>query len=309
LELYNIESVWETPVKKRATLKKQRAWFGPNEFYRLPELYLMLNVSAARKRVDRSFPIMKNITLPKELLNLPPPWGKTHPERRREALDSLSYEFNEIKTALNVLERCLHSLSVLTFSISDSIPEELYELWGLSAQWLAETISTFDDFDLVKVEQFLINDEGFDSPSPELIRDVGEYWLWWVTWEIERAVLRWVQRALMKTREPILISRFLYMAEHYWKKIEPRFASSLLSASAMIAWEKVLPLFESVEQNPKASETVIETGRDYREWILDNPPKWLPDSDASEELAANENQSDDLPQSTIQPALAELAYV
>ncbi|MGB0389689.1 MAG: hypothetical protein ACPGWR_33125, partial [Ardenticatenaceae bacterium] len=184
---------------------------------------------------------MKNIILPKELLNLPPPWAMTHPQLRRQALDSLNYEKDSIKTALNVLERCLHTLSVLTFSHSDHIPEELYELWGFSAEWLAETIPTFDEFDLVKVEQFLITEEGFDSPSPELIRDVGNYWVWWVTWDIERAALYWIQRALMKNPIPILISRFINIAQRYWKKIEPRFASSLLSRSAMIGRQKALP--------------------------------------------------------------------
>jgi hypothetical protein len=250
---------------------------------------------------------MKNITLPKELLNFPQPWGKTHPERRREGIDLLSYETNSIKTALNVLERCLHTLSDLTFSISEHIPEELYELWASSAQWLALRIPTFDDFDLKKIELFLINDEGIDSPSPDMIRDVGEYWLWWVTWEIERAVLRWVQHALMKTRDLNLISDFLYIAERYWLLVEPNFASSLLSRSAMIGWQKALPLFESVEQNPKASALVIETVRDYRDLILDNPHKWLPESDAFSELLTND--SNHLPQTTTQPALAELAYV
>jgi hypothetical protein len=111
----------------------------------------------------------------------------------------------------------------------------------------------------------------------------------------------------MKTREPLLISHFLYMAENYWEKVEPDLASSLLSRSAMIGWQKALPLFESVEQNPRASEEGIETVRDYRDLILDNPHKWLPSSDAFSELLTND--SDHLPQPTTQPALAELAYV
>jgi hypothetical protein len=78
---------------------------------------------------------MKNITLPKELLNLPHPWG--------------------------------HSLSQLTFSKSNCIPEEMITYWAFSAEWLAERIPTFDEFDLAKVEQFLISDEGIDSPSPQ----------------------------------------------------------------------------------------------------------------------------------------------
>jgi hypothetical protein len=189
---------------------------------------------------------MKTITLPKELLNLPQPWGKTHPERRREALRLLNYEFQTMSEALNVLERCLHALSQLTLSDNDCIPEDLIELWSFSAGWLALRISTFDDFDLKKVEKFLINDEGIDSPSPQLIFDVAQYWIWWITWEIERVALNWVEDALMKTREPILISRFLYMVEHYWEKVDPGLASSLLSASAIIGMQKELPLFEYV---------------------------------------------------------------
>ncbi|MGB0386651.1 MAG: hypothetical protein ACPGWR_17715 [Ardenticatenaceae bacterium] len=226
---------------------------------------------------------MKKITLPKELLNLPHPWSKTQPTLRREAIRSLSYEFNSIKTALNVLERSLHTLSELTLLNMDSIPEDLIEHWEFSAEWLAETIPTFDEFDLVKVEQFLIEEEGFGSPSPNLVFSVGEYWVWWITWDIEDAALDWVEDALMKTRDLILISRFLQIASRYWQKIEPRFAQSLLGASAMIGRQKALPLLERVEQHPNASKALKETARDYREFVLDNREKWLPDSDANQE--------------------------
>lgn len=259
---------------------------------------------------------MKNITgipahstLPKQLLNLPQPWGQTHPEPRCEGIALLSYETDSIKTALNVLERCLHTLSELTFSISEHIPEELYELWASSAQWLALSIPTFDYFDLEKIEKYLINEEGIDSPSPELVRDVGEYWLWWVAWEIERVTLNWVEDALMKTRDSSLISDFLYMVELYWQRLEPDFASSVLGASAMVGWQKALPLFESVEQNPNASEEVIETVQDYRELILDNRHKWLPESDGFTQLPTNDNESDHLPQPATEPTLAESVYV
>ena len=190
---------------------------------------------------------MKEITLPKELLNLPQPWGMTHPDERRQLLGSLSYEFNSIKRALNVLERSLHALSQLTYNKSNCIPEEMYTYWDFSAQWLAERIPTLDELDLSKVEEFLICDERIDSPSPDLIFDVAEYWVWWVTWDIEDAVLYWVEDALMATREPILISRFLLIASRYWPKIEPRFAQSLLRRSAMIGWQKARPLFDSVD--------------------------------------------------------------
>jgi hypothetical protein len=70
----------------------------------------------------------------------------------------------------------------------------------------------------------------------------------------------------------------------------------------MIGWQKALPLFESVEQNTDASEEVIETVRDYRDLILDNPHKWLPDSEAFEELPTTESKHKK-PQRMTQPAL------
>jgi hypothetical protein len=225
---------------------------------------------------------MKNITLPKELLNLPQPWDMTHPQQRRQELHSLSYQKGPIKTALNVLERSLHTLSQLTFSKTNCIPEDMITYWGFTAEWLALSIPTFDEFDLNKVKQFLINEQRIDSPSPELIFDVAEYWVWWITWDIERAVLYWVENALMKTREPILSSRFLLIASRYWQKIEPRMAISLLGASAMINWQKALPLLESVEQNPKAPEVLKETAQDYRRYVLKHPEKWLPDETKEE---------------------------
>jgi hypothetical protein len=250
---------------------------------------------------------MKNIVLPKELLNLPQPWAMTHPELRRQQLGLLNYEKGSIKTALNVLERSLHSLSQLTVSKTDCIPEDMITYWAFSAEWLAERIPTFDEFNLVKVEQFLMSDEGIDSPSPELIFDVAEYWVWWVTYDIEKAALKWVEDALMKTRERILISRFLNIAKRYWQKVQPPMAQSLLSSSAIIGWQKALPLFLSVEQNLAASEAVKETARDYREFVLDYPHRWLPEPQDKEELSANERLQ--LAQRRIPPALGQLAYV
>ncbi len=247
---------------------------------------------------------MKEITLPKELLNLPQPWGMTHPDERRQQLGSLSYEFNSIKTALNVLERSLHALSQLTYNKSNGIPEEMYTYWDFSAQWLAERIPTLDELDLSKVEEFLICDERIDSPSPDLIFDVAEYWVWWVTWDIEDAVLYWVEDALMATREPILISRFLLIASRYWQKIKPRFAQSLLRRSAMIGWQKALPLFDSVEQHPNASEAIKGEVRNYRRFVLKSKEKWLPDSDV--DLEWSDKRAVFVP---TQPALGQLAVV
>ncbi len=246
---------------------------------------------------------MKEITLPKELRHLPHPWGFTQPRQRRQQVDSLSYDTQSIKTALNVLERSLHSLTQLTLSDTHCIPEDMITYWGFTAEWLALSIPTLDEFSLIKVEQFFINEQGIDSPSPELIFDVAEYWVWWVTKSIEKVALNWVEDALMATREPILISRFLLIASRYWQKIKPRLGMSLLSASAMIGWQQALPLLEVVEQSPEAPELLKETARDYREYVLDNPEKWLPESQDKEELAQSKRVV------TTQPAFGQLAMV
>ena len=247
---------------------------------------------------------MKEITLPKELLNLPQPWGMTHADERRQQLGLISYEFNSIKTALNVLERSLHALSLLTYNKNNCIPEEMITYWDFSAQWLAERIPTLDELNYSKVEEYLINDEIIDSPPSELIFDVAEYWIWWVTRDIEGAALRWVESALYKTREPILISRYLLIVSRYWQKIEPRFAQSLVGGSAMIAWQKALPLFDSVEADPNASQAVKETARNYRQFVLNNREDWLPESDV--DLDSSDKRAVFVPS---QPALAQLAAV
>lgn len=251
---------------------------------------------------------MKERILPKELLNLPQPWGETDFLHRRKQLDMLSNQANEIKTALNVLERCLDSLSRLTppKELDDAIPHSLLDSWVFTANWLADEIPTLDELRLHKIEDKL-KEYGIDSPSSTLILKLTKYWLWSVVSGIERAALYWIEDTLMKTRQPNLISDFLYIVERYWQEVDADLADSLLGASAMIGWQKALPLFESVEQNPNASEDILETVRDYRDLILDSPEKWLPESDSFAQLPVNGNGH--LPQSREKPTVAELTYV
>ncbi len=247
---------------------------------------------------------IKEMTLPSKLLNLPQPWGETDFMRRRTQLKTLSYEPHEIKTALNVLERCLHTLSLLPplSELGNLIPESLMEYWDFTAQWLAQDMPTLDELRLFKIEGKL-KECAIDSPSPELIKDVAEYWVWGVTRDIFEAALRWVKRALQKSREPILISRFLLIASRYWEKIKPRLGMSLLTASAIIGRQKALPLLEFVEQQPEAPELLKETAQNYRRYVLDNPEKWLPESQDKEELAQSKRVV------TTQPAFGQLAMV
>ena len=83
---------------------------------------------------------MKEIILPNELFNLPLPWGLARDEQRSQQISSLSYEFNSIKTALNVLERSLCGLCQLTLAETDSIPEDMITYWPFTAELLAMEI-------------------------------------------------------------------------------------------------------------------------------------------------------------------------
>ena len=245
---------------------------------------------------------IKEITLPVKLRNLPQPWAETDFMRRRTQLKTLSDEPHEIKTALNVLERCLHTLSLLPplSELGNLIPESLMEYWDFTAQWLAQDMPTLDELRLSKIEGKL-KESAIDSPSPELIKDVADYWVWWVTRDIFEAALRWTKRALMKNRDLILISRFLLIASRYWQKIKPRLGMLLLTASAMIGRQKALPLLELVEQTPEAPELLKETARDYREYVLDNPDKWLPEAPEQEEAPQTKRVA-------TQPAFGQLAW-
>ena len=216
---------------------------------------------------------MKEIKLPKELKGLPTPWAMTHSRQRRKQIKRLSYDRNEIKTALHVLDRCLQVLSApckhgeLTLSSSDSIPESLKQYWDFSADWLARKISRFDEFESIKVEEFL-TEYGYESPSANLIDEVASYWIWWVTRDMTKAVLRWMRNAPEKNEREVAC--LLEIASRYWLQIEPSLAQSLLSRSAMIGWQNALPLLERVEYHPAASAAVRETARDYRQLILDS---------------------------------------
>lgn len=248
---------------------------------------------------------IKEITLPKELLNLPQPWGETDFIRRHEQIKRLNYERREIKRALNVLERCLHPLSQLPppKEFSDVMIQSLMEYWSFTARWLADEMPTLDELRLYKVERKL-KEYGIESPSPTLTLELAEEWLWSVVSSIEKAALYWVQDALMKTRDPILIARFLHIASQHWQKMDEELAQLLLSCSAMIGQQEALPLLESVEQNPLASQAVKETARDYRRFVLKHPEKWLPEPD-NEKMPTKQSH----PFYPRQPALGQLAYV
>jgi hypothetical protein len=128
---------------------------------------------------------IKQITLPKELLNLPQPYGETDFLRRQKQLKMLSYGTNEIRIALNVLERCLYSLSILTppKEEDNAIPDSLTEYWSFTARWLADEMPTLDELRLYKVEGKL-KEYGIQSSAPTLTLDLANYWLWSVLFDI-----------------------------------------------------------------------------------------------------------------------------
>lgn len=210
---------------------------------------------------------MKTMTLPKELLNLPCPWGMTHWMQRHEQIQTLSYNPSDVKTALNVLERCLCALLQLHLSSGDSIPEDMIQYWDFSAALLARKMPHLDQFEMLKVKEFLIQ-YGIESPSPILIFDVALYWLWGVTQDICEATLRWLQDDLRGRQESVQALCFLRIVDRYYWQVDEPMKGSLLLASASIGWQKALPLLECVQQNSSSSPQLRQSARDYQQWIL-----------------------------------------
>jgi hypothetical protein len=73
--------------------------------------------------------------------------------------------------------------------------------------------------------------------------------------------------------DTVQISRFINIVEYYWLHIDPPLAQSLLGRSAIIGWEKSLPLLDSVESNAEASSKIKATVKDYKELILETNNK------------------------------------
>ena len=209
---------------------------------------------------------MKEIKLPAELVKLPHPWGLTDSTERYEQLETLKHGSDEIETALDVLNRCLRTLSRLSPPSIDSIPESLMQYWDFSAEWLAETMPTFDDFEVMKVCEQLKQYE-IDSPSANLIEQLSSYWLWWVTRDIYRATLSWLRDALREAGESPPATRFLSIVRHYYWQVDESIKQSLLLASASIGWQKALPLLNSVEHNHSTSPQLRQAAQDYQQWI------------------------------------------
>jgi len=119
--------------------------------------------------------LLKVIKVPKELLNLPTLWRHTDSSQRRQQLlagNGAAAAPSQIKTALNVLERCLRVLS--THSPPDSIPEEMMSYWAFEADFLAEKMPSFDEFHIDKIKEFLL-EYGIKSPSVVLQKDCARF--------------------------------------------------------------------------------------------------------------------------------------
>jgi hypothetical protein len=210
---------------------------------------------------------MKTNNLPQVLPRLSYPWLISSTTERREKVQALSYSYSEIQKALNILEQCLEALSQLTPPPIETIPKSLREYWDFTVEGLAENMPTIDEFNLVEVTKFL-KEEGIEFHQEQIIEDVAIWWLWSVTQDIAKTVLRWLEDSFQEPKDAEQISHFLNIAEHYWLHIDPRLAQFLLSRSAVIGWKKALPLLEAVERNTLASSFVRETAQDYRELIL-----------------------------------------
>lgn len=210
---------------------------------------------------------MKTNYLSHALTKVPYPWLISSSIQRRQKIKTLSYSVDEIKKALNVLEQCLETVSLLTLPPIESIPESVREIWDFSTEGLAEKMPTLDDFNFTQVAEFL-KEEAVESISEQMIDDVAAWWMWSVTQDIVKTLLSWLEDSLKKINEAILVAYFINITERYWLRLDSRLAQSLLSRSAIIGWEKALPLLESVETNTQAYSKVKATVQDYKELIL-----------------------------------------
>jgi hypothetical protein len=210
---------------------------------------------------------MKTNDFPHMLPRLSYPWQISSYTQRRHKIQTLNYGYNEIQEALNALEQCLETISLLTLPPIESIPESIRESWDFSTEELAERMPTLDDFKFNQVTEFL-KEEAAESISRQMIEDVATWWIGSVIQDIIKVILRWLEDSLSQINNDVLVSRFINIAQHYWLRIEPRLAESLLSRSAIIGGEKALPLLESVETNTQALSKVKATAQDYKELIL-----------------------------------------
>lgn len=210
---------------------------------------------------------MKTTYVPKELLNLPSPWGMTHGMSRLAVIRRLSDNPSQVKKALNVLERCLSALLQLDISPSDSLPADMMEYWDFSASYLARKMPALDKFEMLKVQEFLVQ-YGINEPSETLTFDVASYWLCWVTRDIYRATLSWLRDALREAGDSPQATRFLRIVRRYYWQVDESIKQSLLLASASIGWQKALPLLKSIEHNYSTCPQLRQAAQDYQQWIL-----------------------------------------
>ena len=210
---------------------------------------------------------MKTNNLLYVLPKIPAPWQISSSIQRRQKIKTLSYSFDEIQKALNVLEQCLETISQFVLPPIDSIPESVREFWDFSVEGLALKMPTLEEFNLTQVAEFL-KEESVESISGQMIEDVAIWWIWSITQDIVKTLLKWLEDSLKIVNNVTLISQFINIAESYWLRIDPKLAQSLLSRSAIIGWQKALPLLESVETNIQADDKIKVTAQDYKELIL-----------------------------------------
>lgn len=213
----------------------------------------------------RNFMGIKEISTSILLVRLPHPWSMTHSMQRDEELERLNCTADSLKIALDVLNRCLYILSRETLPPVDAVPESLMEYWGFTAEWLADEMPTLDEFNLHKIDKLL---KEYGTNSPLVLKQLASYWLWWLTYDIEEAILDWMRDNLRGAKNHPYVPSFLAIVSRYWDKLSPRMTESLLLASASIGRQKALPLLDSIERDSSAKPSIRKSAQDYRRWIV-----------------------------------------
>ncbi len=194
------------------------------------------------------------------LADAPLPWRLTHHDRRRGAASALKAGADAVETALRLLDRALEILGRTPEPSSARIPATWMDYWDFTSDWLAEAMPELADVDAGPVDR-LVREKG----QPAAAEPLAQYFSWRVVADIGRSLLAWLRDPAV--RSAVDPNRFVALAEHRWRGLDPWLASDLLLTAAEIAGATALPLLAAVANDSTLQEEVRDAARDFQLWI------------------------------------------
>jgi hypothetical protein len=193
--------------------------------------------------------------------DVPKPWRLTHSGLRRSAVGEIPCDAASVDTVLGLLDR---TLAILSVTPEPPLPESLLTYWDFTASWLAEAMPDLADIGERPVASLL---EKRDLGVPVSAAALAQYFSWWVLVDLGRSLLVWLRDAPPSCRSAIDSGRFVQLAEHRWRGLDPWLAGELFRTAVEISGRAALPLLDAAEHDPSAPEPVREAARNYRGWV------------------------------------------